>query len=111
MPGSEAVVFALTSLGEARKTAALANGGEGFVPPRQELVDVALVAYVKNEMVAGAVEHAVHGHRQLHGAQIGGEVAAGIRHMADNESPNLPAQLSPLAVGQRKQVFMSPDCR
>ena len=104
VPRAEAVVLALAPLGEARKAAALTDGGELLIASRQELVDVALVAYVEDEVVAGAVENTVHGHRQLHGSQIGGEVAAVLGDGLHQGLADLLAESGDGFCGQSAQV-------
>ena len=52
------------------KTAVLAEGTEAVPPAGYDLVDIALMADVKNHTVARCVVHAVQRDGQLHGAEI-----------------------------------------
>ena len=56
-------------------------------------MDIALMAYVKNDLIFGYVKHTVHGQRQLHHAQIGGKMSAAISHRVDDLPANLRRQL------------------
>ena len=79
MASDEGVVFALAGLGKARHAAVLPEGGESVRPARQQLVDVGLMAHVKNQPIFRGVEHLVKRDCQLNDAQIGGQMAAGLR--------------------------------
>ena len=92
MSRAKAIVLTLAPLGKARKAAARAQGGETVVTPRQQLVHVALVAYVEYEMVTGAVEYPMHSHGQLHRSQIGGQMAAGFGDGVHQRAADLVAQ-------------------
>ena len=73
--------------------------------PRDDLVDVGLMAGVPQEDVAWRVEHPVQGERELHSAEVGAEVAAaGSRHDIDDELTDLCGQLIELGVGQASQI-------
>ena len=75
--GEKGVVNALVGLGKAAESAELPQRGKQLPPPGQRLVDVALMAHVEHKPVPGCVKHPVNGHRQLHHAQVGGQVPAG----------------------------------
>ena len=59
MRGPEGVVFALGALGETRQPAALAQGADAVAPAGQDLVRVALVADIPDQLVARRVEDGV----------------------------------------------------
>ena len=61
MPCAKAVIFTLRALGKARQATASAERAKGFIAPSQQFMDVALMADVKNNMIARAVKHAVYG--------------------------------------------------
>ena len=100
MARDEGVVTALVWLGKAGQAVQLPQGGKQLLPPRQGLVDVALVAHVEHQTVRGGVEHPVDGHGQLHGPQVGGQVAAGPGHAFDQKLPQLLTQLGQLGLVQ-----------
>src|SRR5439155_19669104 len=50
------------------------------------------------------VEHVVQGERELHRAQVGGEVATGLAHRLDEELAQLPGELGQAAPVQLAQV-------
>ena len=70
MPRDESVVLALIRLREAGEAAVLTEGTEAVPPAGYDLVDIALMADVKNHTVARCVVHAVQRDGQLHGAKI-----------------------------------------
>ena len=101
MAGIESVKRAFLA---ARKTAYavyLAQGRKTFSASRQQLMRVALVPHVENQLVPGAVKHAVQGDRQFHCAKIGCQMAAVFRHGADDLCPDLARQRFQLVFRQR----------
>ena len=101
--GDEGVVDALPRLGEAGDPAELPQGGHLLPAAGEDLVDVALVAHVEHQPVRPGVEHPVNGHRQLHRAQIGGQVAPGPGHAGHQLPAQLGAQGDPFLVAQLLQ--------
>ena len=87
----------------------LAQGGEHLPPSGDDLVDIGLVAGVPEENVAGRGEDAVQGQGQLHGAQVGAEMAAGRRHGLDDEAANLLGQGGQLVGIQLAEVGWGVD--
>ncbi len=71
-----AVMVAFGAQGEAVQAAGLAHGVETSTPAGEQLVNVGLVAYVKDEPVSRGVEDVVHGQRQFDDAEVRTEVAA-----------------------------------
>ena len=61
MPCAKAVIFTLRALGKARQATASAERAKGFIAPSQQFMDVALMADVKNNMIARAIKNAVYG--------------------------------------------------
>ena len=61
MSGSEAVVFALVSLREAREPSALPQGGEAVAPAGDELVYIALMPDIEDYTVVRRVERPMKG--------------------------------------------------
>ena len=69
MGRAERIVRALRPLGEAGKSAALAQGADAAPPPGQDLVRIDLMADVPDHDVARGVEHVVQRHGQFDHAQ------------------------------------------
>ena len=69
--------IALPRAGKAGNAVFTAQLGEALAPPGQQLVGVALMADVKQQLVLRKVQHAVQGHRQLHNAEVRRQMAAG----------------------------------
>ena len=86
---AEAVVFAFGAEHEAVEALGLADGIEEVLAAGEELVDVALVRDVEDEMVLGGVEDVVHGEGELDNAEIGADVASGFGYAADEALANL----------------------
>ena len=61
---------------------------------------IALVSYVEHQPVAGRVKHPVDGDSQLHHAQIGCQMAAGLCHAAHQKGAKLIAKLTGLGTVQ-----------
>jgi hypothetical protein len=69
MGGAKGVMRALGAFGEAREAALLAQGADAVTPPGQDLVGIALVAHVPDELVAGRVKDGVNRDGQFDHAQ------------------------------------------
>ncbi len=77
----------------------LAQGGEVGHSAGQHLVHVGLMAGVPQEDVARGVEHAVQGHGELDGAEVGPEVPVpGALDGVDDETTDLTGELLELGV-------------
>ena len=71
-----AVVLTFRAQRKAVQAVRGADGAEPVLASGQQLVHVGLVAHVPDELVLRRLEHAVHGHGQLHHAEIRTEMAA-----------------------------------
>ena len=84
MTGIEEIENTLPLVTEAGYASVLANRVEAILASGYQLVRICLMADVPDESVFGEVENVVQGKRDLHGAQVGGEVAAiGVDHLHD----------------------------
>ena len=101
----DVVVAALLARRVAGEAAGLAQLGEPGAAPGHHLVDVGLVAGVPEDGVARRLEHAVQGQRQLDGAEVGAEVAAGLGDGRDDEVTDLTAQLGQFRIGELTEVL------
>lgn len=77
---------------------------EELLPPRQELMGVALVADVPDDLVAGRFEAAMDGDGQLDDAQVRRQMPARAGHRLQDALTNLPGQLDELFARQVPQV-------
>ena len=77
--GSVAIVLALGAEHEAIEAAGLADGFKTIAAAGEDLVDVGLMAHVEEDLVVGRVEDRMQGQSELHYAEIGAEMAAGLR--------------------------------
>ena len=66
----------------------LAQGGKAILAAREDLVGVGLVAHVPHDAVLEKVEVVEEGDGQLHGAEVGTEVAPRFRHGGNEEGPH-----------------------
>ena len=104
VPCNEGVVNALPGLGEAGEAIQLAEGGKKLLPPGESLMDIALVAHVKDQAVPLRIEAAVDGHGELHRPQVGGQVPTGSGDIVQQELPQLLAKLRQLIRRQGPEV-------
>ena len=72
-----AVMFALAAEQEAVQSLVLADRGKAIESAGEELVDIALVADIEEELVARRVEDSVQSEGELHDAEVRAEMAAG----------------------------------
>jgi hypothetical protein len=84
MRRAERVVFAFGALGEARQPVLLAQGADAVAPPGQDLVRVALVAHIPDQLVHRGVEDRVDRHGQFDHAQRRAQMPAGFGHGRDH---------------------------
>ena len=105
MPGDKGVVHALARLREAGQAAVLPQGMKTILSPGQQLVHVGLMPDVKYQPILRSVEHTVNGHRELYDPEIGGEVAARLRHVLHQKLPDLLAQQLKLRVVKTAQLL------
>ena len=104
MRGAERVVLAFLAARKARGAAPLAQLRHLRAAPGQDLVRVRLVADVPDDAVARRVEDVVQRDRQLDGAEVRREVAAGLRDRVQQEGAKLARELRQLARGKPAQV-------
>ena len=93
MPGLKAVVHAFAPAGKARQAAVGAQGVKGLVAPRDQLVGVGLMPHVKKDFIRWRIKHAVQRQRDFHHPQVGGQVAAVLRHRLDDLRADVVRQL------------------
>ena len=80
-------------LGKAGNAAEGAQGVEHLIPPRQQLMHIALVSHVKDDLIFGDVKHAVQRQCQLHHPQIGGQMSAAMGHRVNDLPANFRCQV------------------
>ena len=90
--GPERVVRALLPAGEARKTRVLAQTRELFLTAREQLVSVALVPHVPDDLVGGRVERAVQRNSEFHRPQVGRQVPTGARRRLNDALADFRSQ-------------------
>ncbi len=104
MRRAEGVVGALFTTRKAADAAELTQAGHRLAAPGQDLVRVALMADIPDQAVFRRVEHVMQRDRQLHGAQVGRQMAAGLRHRFKNISAQLVSERRQLLARQTAQV-------
>jgi hypothetical protein len=104
MGGAERVVFALAPLREAGKSAFLPQRADTVPPAGQDLVGVALMPDIPDQLVHRRVEDGVDRHRQLDDAEGGAEMPPGFRNGVDRLRPQLLCELRKVAVGEGAEV-------
>ena len=94
----ERVVGALRPPGEARQPAARPQRADAVAPPGQDLVRIALMADVPDQLVPRRVEDGMDRHRQLDHPEPGAEVPAGHAHRRDRLGAQLVRHLGSSAI-------------
>ena len=59
---------------------------------------IALMPYVKHDLILGRFQHPMQRHRQLHHTQVRGQMAPCMGNRFDEESPDLGAELDHLPI-------------
>jgi hypothetical protein len=104
MRGAERVIGAFRPLGEARQPVLLADRQHLLAAARQDLVGIALVADVPDQLVTRRVEDRVDRDGHLHHAEARAEMAAGLADGPDGLGPKLVRQPLKLRIRQALEV-------
>ena len=104
MAGSQRVVLALGRLGKSGQAAHCSDGSELFVSAGYEFVGVGLIGRVPDQPIFRALKHAVDCECQLHGAEVGGQMAAALGDRLDDRVATLGRQLRHFVVAERVEV-------
>ncbi|MNS60825.1 hypothetical protein D3C72_938360 [compost metagenome] len=102
--GTEGIELALRAAREARDTAVLAQRGHAVAAAGQDLVGIALVAHVPDHAVGRGIEHIVERNGQLHRAEVGRQVPAGLGDRFQHIGAQFVSQRVELAAIQLAQV-------
>ena len=109
MTGNKGISFTFRGFGETGNAAKLPQIGKIRLATCQQLMDIRLVTHIKNQAVFHCIEHSFDGNRKLHRAQIGSQMATGLRHAGNQEIPNLRAKNFPLCIIQMNQIIVTCD--
>ncbi|OIQ71187.1 hypothetical protein GALL_472000 [mine drainage metagenome] len=90
---AERVIRAFRPLGEAAEPVLHAQGADTVASPGQDLVRIALVPDVPDQLVARRVKHGVNRHGKFNHAQPRAQMAAGFRHRRNRLCPHFVSQL------------------
>jgi hypothetical protein len=90
--GIEDIIRTLLPLGKTADPLILPQGVKTIPPPGQELVSIALMAYVPYQFVLREIEDIVKGNRQLYHPQIGREMPSISRNRGDDLLPYFVAE-------------------
>ena len=104
MRRAEWVVWAFRPLGEPRKPVLLAQRADTVPPPGENLVRIALVRHVPDQLVLGRIEDSVQRDRQLDHTQTRPKVAPGFRNGRDGFRAQFVCQCLQLGIAQPLHV-------
>ena len=107
---TERIVFAFRTLGEARKAAALAQGADPVTATGQDLVRIALVPDVPDELVGRRIENIMDGRRKLDHAEARTKVSTGRADSIDHLRAQLVGELAQLGFVEFAKICRSIDC-
>ena len=107
--GPDDVVLGFRAAREAAQAAVLTDRIEAVAPAGEQLVGIALVTHIPDDLVARAVEHAVQRHRELDRAQAGRQVAAHLAHAREDGLPDFPGKKRQFGLCELLEVGGSGD--
>ena len=102
--GAGDVVRRLGAAREPREPPVLPDRAEPLAAAGEQLVRVALMPDVPDDLVARTLEHAVQRDRELHGAETGGEVAAGLADAREDGLADLVGEQREFTLGELSEV-------
>src|SRR5450830_1783839 len=102
--GTHDVVRRLAAAGEPGEPAVLADGAKAVAAAGEQLVSVALVTDVPDDLVARALQYAVQRHRELDGAEAGRKMTAHFAHARQNGLADFPCEQRQFALGELLEV-------
>ena len=102
MPCSKGIVLALTAFGKTADAAAMSQSVKHLAAPCDQLVRVALVTNVKNDMIVGRRKDAVNGKCHFNCSKIGCEVSAVFLYTFNDGCANFVSQSAQLC---RRHIF------
>ena len=104
MRRTERIIGAFRPSGIAAKAPFRPQRANPVAPPGQDLVRIALVAHIPDQLVARGVEHGMDCHRQFNHTKASAKVPTRHRNRSNRLGPQLARQLVQLAVAQGFQV-------
>ena len=109
MPGAELIVLGFGPDEEAGDPPELPERAESVTASGEQLVDVALMPGVPDELVARRIEHPMQGDRELRRTEARADVAAGLLDRVHRVRADLAAELGELLAVERPEVGGSVD--
>ena len=96
MRRAERIIFAFGAFGETGKAAARAQRADPVTPASDDLVRIALMANVPDELIVGGVKDIMDRGGQLDNAEPGSQVSAGYRDRRNHLCAQLIGELAKL---------------
>ncbi len=107
---AEGVVLAFATARESRDAVKLAQRVHALAAAGENLVRVSLMTDVPDDPVLWRIEDVMQGDRQFDRAQVGRQMAAGLRHRLDDEFAQFIGQRLELRPRQLAQICRTVDC-
>ena len=104
MGGAEGVIGAFRPLGKARQARFLAQGADTIAPPGQDLVRIALMSDVPDDLVARRVEDGVQRYGQFDNAETRAQMPAGDGDGADRFCAQFVGEVAQVGIRQGLEV-------
>ena len=92
MSRAKGIMFAFVPAGKAGKSAGLPQLGKTLPPSREQLMHIALMPDIKNDMIVRRVKDAVKGNRQLHHTEVGRQMPTGFGHVLNQKRTDFRAE-------------------
>ena len=105
------VVRTFIFVGKAGKTAGLSQGRKFFIPAGKKLMGIALVAYIKDNGILGAVENAVKRNSKFNNTKVRGKMPAVFSNNVYYSCADFLGQLLEFFLRKLLDVFRRMDLR
>ena len=91
--GNKGIMLAFVGVRETGNAIQLPQLGKALAAAGQQFVGIALMAYIKHDLVRGRGQHPVQSHRQLHSTEVGCQMAACLGYIIQQKFTDLCTKL------------------
>ena len=107
MSGNKSIRIALVGLGESGQSLKHTKPLKSRLATGQKLMDISLMTHIEHQTVLSGIKNGFNGNGQLHHAQIGRKMAAGLCQVSDYEITDLRRKNGAMEGGELRKIPVS----